>query len=67
MDKVKVYEYKGKYCTKDGTIKEYTVRQKKHVQDKIRDKTLFDLIKQITDHEQRKRIHEFLINIRNEN
>lgn len=65
MDDVKVYEYKVRYCTKGGDIKEYTVRQKKNIVKKIKDKELFDLIKSIKDYDKRKQIKEYLETIKN--
>lgn len=66
MDSIKVYEYKAKYCLADGTIKEYTVRQKKVVKNKVGQRELMESLKEITDQSKRRRIKEFIEQIKAE-
>jgi hypothetical protein len=68
MAEVKTYEYKGQFITKNGEIKEYVKKCTRMIggEKKVTDKELLNLIKNINSREKRKRIKEFIENIKDE-
>ncbi|QYB17717.1 hypothetical protein PV-S19_0353 [Pacmanvirus S19] len=67
MEEVKTYEYRGRFITKDGEVKEYIKKCTRTInkEKKVTDKELLALIKEINDKDKRKQIKQFIENIKN--